>query len=62
MKQCCLCGKSGHDASECTWHRAVPMSKVGHAIFTVKDEVVHALYEPSYNINGKRIFVWHNQN
>lgn len=19
MKQCCLCGKSGHDSSECDW-------------------------------------------
>lgn len=62
MKKCCLCGKSGHEASECTWHRAVPMSKVGHATFTVKDEVSHALYAPSRNLNGKRIAVWHNQN
>lgn len=62
MKQCCLCGKSGHEASECQWYRAVPMSKIGHATFTVKDEVAHELYAPSYNINGKRIVVWHNQN
>lgn len=20
MKQCCLCGKSGHDAQECKWN------------------------------------------
>lgn len=45
MKQCCLCGKSGHESSECSWHRAVPMSKVGHATFTVKDEVSHAIKE-----------------
>ena len=44
MKQCCLCGKSGHESSECTWHRAVPMSKVGHATFTVRDSVRWAMY------------------
>lgn len=44
MKQCCLCGKSGHESSECTWHRAVPMSKIGHATFTVRDEVMWAMY------------------
>ena len=48
MKQCCLCGKSGYEASECGWYRAVPMSKIGHASFTVRDEVKFAIDNVGY--------------
>lgn len=44
MKQCCLYGKSGHESSECTWHRAVPMSKVVRSNFTVIDSVMWVKY------------------
>ena len=45
MKQCCLCGKSGHEASECGWHRAVPMQKVGHATIDLRSSVLWAMYK-----------------
>ena len=56
MKQCCLCGKSGHESSECGWYRAVPMSKVGHATFRLRDEVLYAMYK------NVRAVPWYNSN
>ena len=48
MKQCCLCGESGHDSSWCKWSFNVPMSKVGHASFSVRDEVKFAIDNVGY--------------
>lgn len=48
MKKCCLCGKSGNESGECSWYRAVPMSKIGHASFTVRDEVKFAMDNVGY--------------
>ena len=56
MKQCFLCGKSGHESSECSWHRAVPMSKIGHDTFRLRDEVLYAMYK------NVRAVPWHNSN
>ena len=47
MKQCCLCGKSGHESSECSWYRAVPMSKVGHVKHSLHSAVLWGLYKGS---------------
>lgn len=50
MKQCCLCGQSGHESSECGWYRAVPMSTVGHvkhSINTLRSAVLYGLYKGS---------------
>lgn len=59
MKQCCLCGKSGHESSECSWYRAVPMSKVGHvkhSVNTLRNAVLHGMYK------GQRADEWFKSN
>lgn len=40
----CNLRRYGHESSECTWHRAVPMSKVGRSNFTVVNSVIWVKY------------------
>lgn len=32
MKQCCLCGKSGHESSKCQWIKSAKRSMMNDAL------------------------------
>jgi hypothetical protein len=53
MKQCCLCGKSGHEASECGWR--------GYRKVSLSSEISR-LERRLARRNGQKESVWHNQN